>query len=236
MYEQRAYFHPVPARQSVRTATATRRQESTTTDDVVLPDDDALYDTSLPSSVRRYHTPSRTEVRITHHKGVPPRASQMQHVLPPPARSHRRGSPWLYVGVGMLAMALLSITIEIGSSVGHRMYNDAHYGYPRTYQCDADVKHGGMSHFVVENLHGHVVMIEMQVSTLNKTMIYAGPVLTGTGTDLEPATVTFQDINGDRLPDMLLTVGTSQYTFLNTGHTFRPANASDHLTIGGAQQ
>ncbi|HEY7418341.1 MAG TPA: hypothetical protein VH593_24380, partial [Ktedonobacteraceae bacterium] len=175
MYEQKAYFSPVSEYRHMRAGALTRHYVSTT-DDVVLPEDenDAIYDMRLPNSIRRYHAPTRTEVHITRHQGVPPRrASQKQPQAPhPQVHPRRRRSPLLYVGLGMLAMAFLFTIVEIGSSIGHRMYNDAHYGYPRTYQCDADVKHGGMSHFVVENLHGHVVIIEILVNNLSKTMIY----------------------------------------------------------------
>ncbi len=112
------------------------------------------------------------------------------------------------------------------------------YGYPRTYQCDADVKHGGgISHFIVQNLHGHVFLIEMPMNNLSQSKMYPGPMLTGADADLAPATVIFHDVNGDRLPDMLVKVGTSQVTiYLNTGQGFRPANASDHITLGGVER
>jgi hypothetical protein len=207
---------------------------------VALPDDeDTLYETRSSTSVRRYHAPTKTEIRVTRHQGVPPRASlkKQQYAPPQPQACPHRRVHWLFfVGVGASATVVLYIAvIFVIIPQWDRMHDDAQYGYPRTYQCDADVKHGGVSHFMVENLHGHVVVIELLVNNLSKTTITPGPVLTGANADLEPVTVTFQDVNGDGLPDMLLTAGATQYVYLNTGHGFRAANADDHIKLEGGQ-
>ncbi len=240
IYEQRAYFPVVERRQQAQAASiATTRRQGRATDDVALPDDDApVYDMRSPTSVRRYHAPPRTEIRVTRHQGVPPRASKEQQQRAPQSQTRPRRlrrSPWFYVGVGMCAMLLLYYAIEEASALEQRLSENAQYGYPRTFQCDANVKHdGGMSHFVVENLHGHVFMLEMPMNNLNASKLYPGPVLTGADADLAPATVRFRDVNGDGLPDMLLTVGTTQVTiYINTGQGFRLANANDHITLGG---
>jgi hypothetical protein len=235
MYEQTAYFGPVSLRHQAQAGIAITRRQGRATDDVALPDDeDPLYEMRSPTSVRRYHAPPQTEIRVTRHQGIPPRASQKQHPPPQPQARPRRRIHWFFfVGVGMLAMLLLYYSVEGVSALEQRLSDNAHYGYPRTFQCDANVEHSGVSHFIVENLHGHVFIIEMPMNHLNASRMYAGPVLTGADADLVPATVTFHDVNGDRLPDMLLTVGTARYIFLNTGQEFRPANANDHIMLGG---
>ena len=103
----------------------------------------------------------------------------------------------------------------------HIHQDDMQYGTPRTFQCDADVGHGGVSHFTVENLHGHIIITEVQVDNPAKAKIYVGPMLTGTDADLAPATITFTDVNGDGIPDMVLTVENTQHVFLGTKDGFQ---------------
>jgi len=202
------------------------------TDDV---DEDALYETRSPNSTRRYAPPAappRTVMRVTHHH-VPPRASlrqaptQDEQDIPAKPLAAPRQRPrvhWLVpVGVGMVLMLVLSLAGSAVYAWGVDQYNTLHYGYPRTFQYDANVQHGGMSHFIVVNLHGHVFMTEILASDPGNTKIYVGPVITGAGADREPVTISFQDMNKDGRPDMLLKVGTTVYLWLNTGQEFRPA-------------
>jgi hypothetical protein len=228
LQEQKAeYPAPFPTVQ-------TRRQDiyrRPATDDV---DEDALYETRFPNSTRRYApAPPRTVVRVTHHE-VPPRASlrqaPTQDAQDIPARQQptvQRERPrvhWLVpVGVGMVLMLVLSLAGSAVYSWGINQYNNLHYGYPRTFQCDANVQHGGISHFIVVNLHGHVFITEILASDPSNTKIYVGPVITGAGADREPVTVSFQDVNRDGRPDLWLKVDTTVYLWLNIGQEFHPA-------------
>src|SRR5579875_1631603 len=131
------------------------------TDDV--DDDDALYETRSHTSTRQYAptskaAPKHTIMRVTHHD-VPLRASLRQaptqeHEQDAPIRRQlpaprqRRRVHWLtQVGVGMVLMLVLYLAGSAVYSWGIVQYNDLRYGYPRTYQCDANVGHGGVSHF-----------------------------------------------------------------------------------------
>jgi hypothetical protein len=208
--------------------------------------DDALYETRMPNSTRRYAAPpkaapQRTVMRVTHHD-VPPRASlrqaPAQEERPTPARQQLAASRqrprvhWLaLVGVGMLAMLVLWQAVNAVYSWGIDQYNDLHYGYPRTFQCDANVGHGGESHFIVVNLHGHVFITEILASDPSKTKIYVGPVITGPGAEREPVTISFQDTGRNGRPAMLLKVGSTVYPWQNTGQAFRPA--AQQTTISG---
>jgi hypothetical protein len=193
------------------------------TDDV---DEDTLYDVRQPTSVRRYvpPAPQRIVMRVTHHT-IPPRASlrqvPSQDEQPAPAQQQSTLRPLFLVGVGMVLALLLVIGGHLAVAKWNDLQNTLHYGYPRTFQCDADVGHGGVSHFIAQNLHGHVFIIELHATTPGKTMLYVGPVLTGVGADREPVTISFQDVNGDHLPDMLLQVGPTEYVYPNTGQGFR---------------
>lgn len=52
--------------------------------------------------------------------------------------------------------------------------------------------------------------------------VYLGPVLIGDGQDFTPVTLTFEDVNGDGKPDMLVHIGDQTIVFLNDGGAFRP--------------
>lgn len=207
--------------------------------------DDALYSTRLSNSTRRYDiappktTPPQTIIRVTKHHGAPSpqRASRTQaRPLLQPKRSpvqqqaQPRQHPWLVpLGIGMISMFVIySAGNELVSWLQAK-HNDWTYGYPRTFQCDASVKHGGISHFTVENLDGHIIITEFQLNNLSKAKMYTGPILTGSGTDQQPATVTFRDVNADGYPDMIIVVSTSRYTFINDHTGFRAATPADKI-------
>ncbi len=221
-----------------------RRQAAYIPADVL--DDEALYTRRTPSSVRRYATTfptsmqPRTAIRVTRHQGPPPmqRASRLA-AAEPQTRPARRQTQWRLhwlacVGLGMLATLMLAGVLSPLWHWWQGEQDSLQYGYPRTFQCDQDVRHGGMSHFLAENLHGHIFIIEMQPGDLAKTKLYQGPTLFGPQPDLQPVTLTFADVNGDGYPDLLITVNQQRYLFINDQTAFRPATPADKISgIGG---
>jgi hypothetical protein len=205
-------------------------------------DDDRLYDVRVPTSARRYTASTtqspRTVMRVTRHQGPPPiqRASRVQSPASEEPQeapiSQRKGRlhPTVYVGVAMLVMIVGWMALSSLLQWWQVQQDTWHYGYPRTFQIDADVRHGGISHFIAVNLHGHILITEMQVNNLQKTKVYTGPVFSGAGTDLAPVTIRFQDANGDGYPDMILAVGTGRYLLINDQSGFRPSTPADKLT------
>jgi hypothetical protein len=142
----------------------------------------------------------------------------------------------LYVGVGMIAALALWV---LGSSLlawGSAKYNDIAYGYPRTYQTDAVVGHGGdsktqPSHFVALNLHGQVIIVELMAGNPAKSINYTGPDLFESGGDLIPVTLEFRDVTGDGKLDMLIHIQDKVFVFVNDGTKFRPSNANDKIHL-----
>jgi hypothetical protein len=207
-------------------------------------DDDAIYTTRLPNSTRRYAAPTTTPsphtvMRVTTHKGPPPvqRTSRTQApyqepdlVYAPPEK--RRVHGLVYVGIGMVCMVVGWWALSSLAQWWQFQQNNWHYGTPRTFQVDADVRHGGMSHFTVENLNGHILIYEVQLSDMSKPHLYLGPVFSGAGSEFQPATISFEDINGDSYPDMVIAVGTGRYPLINDHSAFRQVNSSDHLISG----
>ena len=133
----------------------------------------------------------------------------------------------LGMGVGMLAMiAGLALVIVVVGWVSTTL-DDIHYGRPRTFQIEAYVGHheapGMPSHFIALNLHGRLEVIELPAGDPTRARIYLGPQLYGTNADLVPVTLSFQDVNGDHRPDMILHFQGTQVVFINDGSGFRPA-------------
>jgi hypothetical protein len=229
--------------QAVHTLRAHRHQTDehrpTNKQPVYDEDNDALYDTHIPTSTRRYTAPAtkpppRTVMRVTRHQGRPPtqRAIQAPTLYEQPPVQQRRIHFLVYVGVAMVCMVMGWWVLSNLVQWWEFQQDNWHYGTPRTFQIDADVKHGGMSHFTVENLNGHILIYEVQLTDMTKPHLYIGPTFSGAGTELQPATISFEDINGDGYPDMIITVGNGRYILMNDHSAFRPVNSSDHILSG----
>ena len=129
-------------------------------------------------------------------------------------------------------MSMLIIVVFIAGYIyippaWQRHADDVTYGYPRTYQTDADVGHGGVSHFLVLNLHGTIKVVEIPPNPIkNKPQLYLITQFGNPGADLLPAIVSFIDLNGDGKPDMQVTVYNGSnptiYILFNDGTTFKP--------------
>ncbi len=140
----------------------------------------------------------------------------------------RRRPHWLFfVGLAMLAMILGWVALSAFGSWWQTTLDDWRYGRPRTYQTDAVVGHHDSaqnpSHFMAINLDRRIIVIEIPGGDVSKSVVYTGPTLLGPGQDLTPVTLTFQDINRDGKPDMIVNVQGSQFVFLNQNGAFVPA-------------
>lgn len=89
------------------------------------------------------------------------------------------------------------------------------YGQARISQLDADIGHGGVSHFVAEYYKGQIVVIELSKTG---THVYA---LSGFyGAEGKPViTLSTEDVNGDHKPDIVVQIEDSHaaLTLYNTG-------------------
>jgi hypothetical protein len=174
------------------------------------------------------------------HIGAPPiqRATTTQA---PPDTPRLLGAPkaatrpkkklhWLfYIGMAFMAMIIGYIVINAIGAWWQNHNDDATYGNPRTFQCNAVVGHGDSadhpSHFIAVNLQGHITIIEIPGGDISKAVIYSGGVLVGEGQDLTPVTLTFEDEPGSTGPAMILHIKDQVITFLNNGQKFvAPAN------------
>ncbi len=151
-----------------------------------------------------------------------------------------RGHPFLYLGVGMIAMLALWMLLTSAIAWWNTTMDDLHYGRPRTFQMDAVVGHNDSaqnpSHFIALNLHGHIEIIEFPGQDASKARIYIGPQLYGAGSDLVPVTLSFVDVTGDHQPDMVVHFQNTQIVYINDQGSFRPARPDELPAIQRYEQ
>jgi len=166
----------------------------------------------------------------------PTRTSARRYDLAPYGRGERRTEelprqgkhPLFYIGIFLMILVVFLTAYTFIPSALQKWHDDSVYGYPRTYQTDANVGHGGVEHFIVLNNHGTIEVLEIPTtpSPTNQPHLYLIVRLSSQGADLVPATVSFPDVNGDGKPDLQVTVynGTNPSIWLlfNNGTTFVP--------------
>ncbi len=170
------------------------------------------------------------------HTAYPDDIDEPETERPRPRRGHTRRvhfHPLVWLGVGMIVMFFLWVGISYASSWVQTTLDDWHYGRPRTYQVDAVVGHGDSpgnpSHFVAINLNRHIVIIELPGGDSSRARIYTITTVFGDGQELTPITLTFQDVNGDKLPDMIIHIGDQKVVFINEKGGFRPLRSGEHI-------
>jgi hypothetical protein len=232
-----------------------RLQQQTNADEDTLNEEvyDDEWPTRLPTSAVRYNVPADQTTweymqgnrKYIFHQGPPPVRQSTQ--IPSRTQRPHQGDyskelrsqgrvHWLLIfGIGMLAMLVLW-------TLGSQLVNwwsvtqeDWHYGRPRIYQTDAVVGHNDStanpSHFIALNLNRHVVIIELLGGDPSKAKIYSGPTLLGDGQDLTPITLSFKDVNGDGLPDMLVHMQDQTFVMINDNGQFRPARQGERVIL-----
>ncbi|GHO97201.1 hypothetical protein KSF_072490 [Reticulibacter mediterranei] len=143
--------------------------------------------------------------------------------------------PLFYLVLGMLVMFTVWLIITTAINWTTTALDDLHYGRPRTFQTDAWVQHneqsGHPSHFIAINLHRHIQVIEFPGGDTAHPHIYNGPQLYGANDDLAIVTLTFADVNGDHLPDMIINIQSSRVVFINEKGTFRPLQPNERPQV-----
>jgi hypothetical protein len=156
----------------------------------------------------------------------------------PTTQIGRRQGPrfhWLvYVGIVMVVMVVGWIGLTSFANWWQTFQDDLHYGRPRTVQVDAVVGHSDSptnpSHFISTNVDGHIKVIEFQGGDDAKAKVYTGPVLIGQ--DLSVPLLTFQDVNGDKKPDMIVSIQQSRFVFINENGGFRALRPGEKIQMG----
>ena len=208
----------------------------TTYDSQIIEQDMDLQDdphpNRLPSSSRRYYMPDiQGDVRIKEHKkplDIPPRRSATTTQDVPAARQRARRRPhWLLIAglTTMFVVLLIWTGIAIHDKWVSTMDDWTYTSSFRTFSIDQAVGHNGdsatrPSHFIVQNDHTKIVIVEFPADDPGKAIVYYGPSLLGAGQDRTPVTISFQpDLQTGRI-DLVLHVEGSAYVFTNNGSKF----------------
>jgi len=188
----------------------------------------------------RFNAPTTTHIEVDEegeeaYTRPPTRSSARRYDLAPYAgRGAQRTEelacpgkhPLFYIGICLAILVVFLTAYTLIPPAFQKWSDDRTYGYPRTFQTDANVGHGGMSHFIAVNEHGTIEVLEIpnDPSKTNQPRMYIIVRLTNQGADLVPATLSFPDINGDGMPDMQVTVldgsNPSVWVLFNNGTSF----------------
>jgi hypothetical protein len=198
-------------------------------------------DNPYSSATRSYHAPTTGTYIEVDEEGEdvytrpPTRTSARRYDLAPYAKRGERRTeelarqgkhPLLYIGISLVIMVVFLCAYTLIPPAFQKWQDDRVYGYPRTFQTDANVGHAGTEHFIALNNHGTIEVIEIPnyPSPANQTRLYIIVRLTNQGADLVPATLSFPDVNGDGKPDMQVTVldgsNPSVWVLFNNGTSF----------------
>src|SRR6266567_5134592 len=167
-----------------------------------LQEDDIYYPQRQPSSAKRYQ-------------------QYLPAPLPPAPLPEKRRFHWLFwLGMVFCIMLVGWILLTVLSGFIQQKRDDLTYENPRIFQIDANVGHyGRMSHFVALNLDGYLEIFETQRGHPEVAKIYTPTSLLVNPSD--PVTLSFQDVNGDGKPDMVITSPSFQAVMFNNGTTFQ---------------
>lgn len=130
---------------------------------------------------------------------------------------------WLPLAFG----ALLLIGLYTGyqqwvAPAWNNMQAQWHTGDGRIAQLDANVGHGGISHFLAQYYNGHIVVIEMPLSNPTHVQTYTILALMQNVGHTQDLTLTVQDVNHDGRLDLVIQEGNSSAAIVlyNTGTGF----------------
>jgi hypothetical protein len=235
----------IPTREQL--AEAARRQalaEQDQESEYVLEEDERYYITRPHSSVRRYQqmpvSTTKGNVKVVeHYHDQPLRAHRPQ--LPPPRQHerytdeieqiqripHRRLHPLAWLGMFGVFLVLGWIGLNFATSWYQGVHDDWTYGKQRHFEINAVVGHGDSqtypSHFTAENNNGQIIVIELPGGNVSKAKIYQIETVPGNAGN-PPVTLSFQDMNADGKPDMLVQIGDGSailyVTLFNNGTEF----------------
>ena len=215
MREQIAHHSPPKRRASADQYTALQRmQAEPDTDEAEVPD--SYYPQRMPTSTRRYYNTNGDQVIQQGNRRI------IIHDEPPPKKRHH----WLlFTGMGMATMVILWFLGQAAFAwwANEQLY--AAYQYPRMSQADETVGHSDSTdhptHFIFENLHGQVLIVELPGGNYAHARIYKGPTLFSDNADQIPVTAEFKDVNGDGKVDIVLHIQDQRIVFFNTGTGFK---------------
>ncbi len=195
-------------------------------DDYEVEDDDAYYQTRLPTSSRRYQripdgVTTKGSVNVVEHYHEQPLRAHRQYLPPQRPRSgeeladirpvhRRRMHPLVLLGSFGMFLVLGWIGLNSAISWWQGVQDNWTYGQLRHFTVDAVVGHSDSatspSHFTAENNRGNIYVIELPGGDTAKAHIYQITIIPENSGN-PPVKLAFQDLNRDGKPDMLVEIG-----------------------------
>src|SRR6266702_2731556 len=213
-------------------------------DDYELEEDEEYYVTRPHSSVRRYQdVPIDTRggrIKVEEHYHDQPLRAHRQQLPPPRQRERytdeveqiqltprRRINPLVWIGIFGILLVAGWTGLNFVTAWYQGVQNDWTYGQQRHFEINAVVGHGDSqtnpSHFTSENNNGQIIVIELPGNNVSKAKIYQIETVPGNAGN-PPVKISFQDMNGDGKPDMLVQIGDGSailyVTLFNNGTEF----------------
>ncbi|HVB25727.1 MAG TPA: hypothetical protein VNG51_27570 [Ktedonobacteraceae bacterium] len=243
MREQIAHHSPVPARTNAASQGNRQKQYPPASthraghSSGIHPEDTPYLTGQQTNRYTSYNAPTSTDIEDDDEGIYPirPKSSAIirrQPVFTEPVhkvavKQQRRGKhPLFYIGLVLVAVVVGAIASSVIPQALGRWNDDRVYGFPRTYQTDANVGHGDpknpISHFIALNNNGTIEVIEIPGGDPAKypTRLYVIGRLTGSDASLAPVTISFRDENGDGKLDMDIVVNDSLWVLFNNGTSF----------------
>jgi hypothetical protein len=204
--------------------------------DYQLEEDDSYYITRPHTSSRRYNgSPVATRQsavnaqvyrqgnRIFRYRGdlsqrpqLPPQHEIHREEYEVVSQRGRRLHPLVWLGLFIILLTLGWIGLNLVTSWYQEVQTDWTYGKQRHFEIDAVVGHNDSqtnpSHFTAENNGGEIIVIELPGGDVSKAKIYQVETIPG-NINNPPVKLSFQDVNGDGKPDMLVQVGNGSDIF-----------------------
>jgi hypothetical protein len=145
----------------------------------------------------RFNAPTTTHIEVDEegedvYTRPPTRSSARRYDLAPYTRRGERRTEELarpgkhllfYIGICLVIMVVFLTAYTLIPPAFQKWQDERVYGYPRTFQTDANVGHAGTEHFIALNNHGTIEVVEIPgyPSPANQTRLYIIVRLTSQG-------------------------------------------------------
>lgn len=154
-------------------------------------------------------------------------------------RSHPLTARRFRLPSGVLTAILLAVLLFLAAQLVvariRLLRDDWRYGRPRTMQLTAYVGHeeppGRPTQLIALNLSRQVAVIEIPGGDVTKTRTLLGPYLFGADEDLTPVRITLALINGDKEPDLVVSIKEEEIIYINDSGAFRLINDAERATL-----
>ncbi len=166
--------------------------------------------------------------RSSRQKQLPPERERQteEYEAIPQAKRHLHPVAWF--GIFCVLLILGWIGLNFFTSWYQGVQADWTYGQQRHFEINAIVGHNNdssshPSHFTAENNNGQIIVIELPAGDVSKAKIYQIETVPGNAGN-PPVKLSFQDMNADGKPDMIIQIGDNNaviyLTLYNNGSQF----------------